>query len=218
MEKVFSLWKDLKWYGQILVLLVLLGPLIYFFKGNNLLIVSIGVALTFNILWQVIFCRAIIKNNQVYFNLSIFAELILMLWYLALAGLIGNAIFTMSSSWYAYIIPVLFLLANLTKVLEIFGNRRDFIRISGSTLTWKDGEKTGELELKSYFFEDRKTEAFELKVSGEATGPFLIVVDGENKEHSFDLKTMNLGGHYYAMEKYLSSHFKEITTNDEINI
>lgn len=210
MRKLFSKWKNLKWYAQILILLTLLGLLYYAFKEYNFLVIVIGVALMVKFLWRSIFCRAIIKENQVDFNLSIFAELILMLWYLAFAGLIGFGLFTKSTPWYGYIIPVLILLVNLARLIEVFGNRRDYIRFSGKTLSWKDGEKTGALELKAYFFEDRKTEAFEFKVSGDATGPFLIATDSDNNVYSFDLKSMNLGGHYVAMNEYLASNYTEM--------
>lgn len=217
--KIFiSKWKDLKWYFQVLILLGFAGLFSFLLKAYFFFILVIGITLMLKIVWQALFCSVKRTNNQVEFNLSLIAEFMLMIWYIAFVCFMCYGLFTKSIPWYGYIIPGAILLVNLAKVFEVFGNRRDFIRISGKTLSWKDGEKTGKLELEGYFFEDRKTEAFEFKVSGEATGPFLIILDTENKEHSFDLKTMNLGGHYKAMEEYLASNFKEITTNDEINI
>jgi len=208
--KIFiSKWKDLKWYFQVLFLLGFTGLFSFLLKAHFFFILVIGITLMLKIVWQALFCRAKKTNNQVEFNLSIIAEFILMIWYIAFVCFMCYGLFTKSIPWYGYIIPGAVLLLNLAKVFEVFGNRRDFIRISGKILTWKDGEKTGEIEVNSYFFEEKKTEAFEFKVSGEATGPFLIIFDSENKEHSFDLKTMNLGGHYQALKAYFNAHFLE---------
>ena len=103
-----------------------------------------------------------------------------------------------------------FSISEYWKSLSDFGNRRDFIRISGQTLSWKDGDECGELEFKNYFFENRETQALEFRLSLAALGPFLIVTDSENKEHSFDLKTMNLGGHNKVLESYFQTHFSDI--------
>lgn len=34
-----------------------------------------------------------------------------------------------------------------------------------------------------------------------------MVTDIEDKNHSFDLKAMNLGGHQSALKKYMHKHF-----------
>jgi hypothetical protein len=208
-KKLFLSWKDLKWYFRLLVLLGLTGLSYFLLKDYIFLILLVVTIILLKMVWQALFCRAKKTNNHVEFNLSIFAEFALMSWYIASVCFMSYGLFTQSIPWYGYLIPGAILLVNLAKVFEVFGNRRDFIRISGCILTWKDGDKTGEFEVRNYFFEDRKTEAFEFKVSGEATGPFLIVINAENKEHSFDLKTMNLGGHYKALEAYFKAHFTE---------
>ncbi len=208
MKKLFSKWKDLKWYFQLLILLGFTGLFYFLLKNYLFLILVIVSIILLKMVWQALFCRAKKANNQVEFNLSIFAEFALMSWYIASVCFMSYGLIIKSIPWYGYIIPVAILLVNLAKVFEVFGNRRDFIRISGKTLTWKDGEKTGEIEVNSYFFVEKKTEAFEFKISGEATSPFLVILDAEKKEQSFDLKTMNLGGHYKALETYFKAHFK----------
>ena len=210
MRELYSKWKELKWYVQILILSALIGLLYYVLKEYYFLVIVVGGALITQAIWRAIFCRAKNKNNYVEFNLSIFAEFILMLWYLAFLGIVCYGLFTESISWYGYIIPGVFLLVNIGKVFQIFGNRRDFIRISEQTLSWKNGDESGEIEFKNYFFENRETQALEFRLSLAALGPFLIVTDSENKEHSFDLKTMNLGGHNKVLESYFQTHFSDI--------
>lgn len=120
------------------------------------MILIIAVALSIKFLWRAIFCRGKIKNNQGEFNLSIFAASILILWYLALVGTISYVFHSEPMVWYEYVLPFIFMCGNLIKVLEVFANRRDFIIISGPILTWRDGEKIVELEIKSYLFRNKK--------------------------------------------------------------
>jgi hypothetical protein len=142
------------------------------------------------------------------FNLSLFAELILICWYLGLALSLFYSLIENSVPWYGYLFSGILALFKLVKVLEVFANRRDFIRINNQQLTWRDDKEQGEIIFVSYLFEERKTEAFEFKLSGDATGPFLIVKDAEGKEKEFDLKQMNLGGHARAMKKYFEKNYK----------
>lgn len=209
LKKVQLKWDKLQWYSKTLILVGLIGLLYYVIKEYYLLILIIAVALTIKFLWRAIFCRGKIKNNQGEFNLSIFAESILILWYLALVVTISYVFYSEPMVWYEYVLPFIFMCVNLIKVLEVFANRRDFIIISGPILTWRDGEKIGELKIKSYFFEDQETKAIEFSLysTEKSEGPFLMVTDIEDKNHSFDLKAMNLGGHHNALKKYMHKHY-----------
>ena len=100
MRELYSKWKELKWYVQILILSALIGLLYYVLKEYYFLVIVIGAALITQSIWRAIFCRAKNKNNYVEFNLSIFAEFILMLWYLAFLGIVCYGLFTESISWY----------------------------------------------------------------------------------------------------------------------
>jgi len=64
-----------------------------------LLVITVGLLVKF--LWRAVFCKGKIKNNQIEFNLSIFAETILMFWYLAFVGAICFVFYTQSMAWYA---------------------------------------------------------------------------------------------------------------------
>ena len=137
------------------------------------------------------------------FNLSRLAEIVLILIFLLLAVLMGYGIYTSSAPWYGYIIPVIVLFVQFANVFQVCSNRNDFIRIKDNLLAFKDNDKEGSIEFKYLEIEKRKTEALEFKMSGDATGPFLIAIDQQNKEHAFDLKMMNLNGHVRSIKKYI---------------
>ena len=139
------------------------------------------------------------------FNLSRLAEIVLILIFLLLAVLMGYGIYTSSAPWYGYIIPVIVLFVQFASVFQVWSNRNDFIRIKDNLIAFKDNDKEGSIEFKYLEIEERKTEALEFKMSGEATGPFLVVTDTQNQERTFDLKMMNLNGHVRAIKTYLKS-------------
>jgi len=215
-NKLYSKWNKLQWFNKVLILLGFIGLFYYVIKEYYVLLLVITVGLLVKFLWRAVFCKGKIKNNQIEFNLSIFAETILMFWYLAFVGAICFVFYTQSMAWYAYILPFIYLCINFAKILQVLANRRDFIIISGHTLTWKDGDQDGKIEIKSHFFEDLETKALEFS-SGKATGPFLIVTDIEDNKHSFDLKAMNLGGHHKALKMHLEKHYSvPLKRNDEV--
>jgi hypothetical protein len=218
LNKLYSKWNKLQWFSKVLILLGLIGLFYYVIKEYYLLLLGITVVLIVKFLWRAVFCQGKTKNNQVEFNLSIFAETILTLWYLAFVGIITYVFYSESMIWYEYILPFIFLCVYFLKVLEVFANRRDFIIISGPILTWRDGDQMGELEIKSYFFEEEETKAIEFSPysSGKSMGPFLMVTDVKDNKRSFDLKAMNLGGHHEALKTYLEKHYSNpLKSKDE---
>lgn len=86
---------------------------------------------------------------------------------------------------------------------QVWSNRNDFIRLNGNSLAFKNNEKEGVIEFTELKLEQRKTEAVEFKMSGDASGPFLIILDNHDQEHAFDLKMMNLAGHVRSLRKYI---------------
>jgi hypothetical protein len=201
-KKLYSNFNALNWYWKAFFVAVG-GALLYFvFTEYYLFIAVVTFILLLQYLWQFLFCRARVRGGIALFNLSLFAEVILMIWYLSLAISIFYGLYKQGAPWYGYLFSSLVALVKLVKVLEVFSNRRDFIQIETQQLTWRDDKVEGTMQFESYLFDERKTEAFEFKLSGDATGPFLIVKDAEGKEKEFDLKQMNLGGHARAMKKY----------------
>lgn len=170
-----------------------------------MLIAIVASVICLKLLWRLIFCRARQTINGVEFNLSRTAEIILMLFFLLMVVLVGYGIYTSSAPWYGYIIPVIVLFVQFANVFQVWSNRNDFIRLNGNSLAFKDNENEGIVEFNSLEIEERKTEALEFKMSGQATGPFLIVIDTQNKEHTFDLKMMNLAGHVRSIKKYIEN-------------
>ena len=120
-----------------------------------------------------------------------------------MVGLVGYGIYTSSAPWYGYIIPVIVLFVQFANVFQVWSNRNDFLRIKDNLIAFKDNEHEGSIEFISLSIEERKTEALEFKMSGDATGPFLIVTDTQNQEHAFDLKMMNLNGHVRSIKSTL---------------
>jgi hypothetical protein len=218
LNKLYSKWNKLQWFNKVLILLGSIGLLYYVIKEYYVLLLVITVGLIVKFLWRAVFCKGKIKNNRIEFNLSIFAETILIFWYLAFVVASCFVFYTQSMAWYAYILPFIYLCINFAKILEVLANRRDFIIISGPILTWRDGDQMGELEIKSYFFEEEETKAIEFSPysSGKSMGPFLMVTDVRDNKHSFDLKAMNLGGHHKALKTYLEKHYSnQLNSKDE---
>ena len=203
--KIYKKFLALSWYYQLLILVLALGLSLYLLKTYYLLIAIVALVIGLKMLWRLLFCRAKKSTNGIEFNLSRVAEIVLMLFFLLMAILMGYGIFTSNAPWYGYIIPVIVLFVQFASVLQVWSNRNDFIHLNGNSLAFKDNEKEGSIEFKSIRIEDRKTEAFEFKMSGEPTGPFLVVTDTQSQEHAFDLKMMNLNGHVRAIKTYLKT-------------
>lgn len=203
--KIYKKFQELSWYYQLLIIAVALLLCIYILKDYYMLIAIVASVIFLKLLWRLIFCRARQTINGVEFNLSRTAEIILMLFFLLMVVFVGYGIYTSSAPWYGYIIPVIVLFVQFTNVFQVWSNRNDFIRLNGNSLAFKDNENEGSVEFNSLEIEERKTEAIEFKMSGQATGPFLIVIDTQNKEHTFDLKMMNLAGHVRSIKKYIEN-------------
>lgn len=203
--KIYKKFQEMRWYFQLLILLLALGLGLYLFKTYFVFIAIVATVIGLKLLWRIVFCRAKHTSNGVEFNLSRTAEIVLMLFFILMVSLMSYGIYTSSAPWYGYVIPVLVLFVQFASVFQVWSNRNDFIYLNGNSLAYKDNEKVGSIDFKSISIEERKTEAFEFKMSGEATGPFLIVTDTQNQEHAFDLKMMNLNGHVRAIKKYLKS-------------
>jgi len=201
--KIYKKFQALRWYYQLLILLLALGLGLYLFKTYFVLIAIVASVIGLKLLWRIVFCRAKHTSNGVEFNLSRTAEIILMLLFLLMVGLVGYGIYTSSAPWYGYIIPVIVLFVQFANVFQVWSNRHDFIRLNGNSLAFKDNENEGSIEFKSLASEERKTEALEFKMSGDATGPFLIVTDTHYQVHAFDLKMMNIAGHVRSLRKYI---------------
>ncbi len=206
-KKNYANLNSLNWYWKVFFILTVSAILFFIIKQYYLFVAVIAIIFLLQYLWQLIFCRAIKKELGTEFNLSLFAEIILIFWYLGLAGSLIYSLIENGVSWYGYLFSGILALVKIAKVLEVFANRRDFIRINLRQLTWRDNNELGEIIFVSYFFEERKTEAFEFKLTGEPKGPFLIVKDAEGKEKAFDLKQMNLGGHVRSMKKYFNNYY-----------
>lgn len=206
-KKLYSNFKALNWYWKAFFVAVG-GALLYFvFTEYYLFIAVVTFILLLQYLWQFLFCRPRIRKGVAVFNLSFFAEALLMLWYFSLAATIFYGLFAQGAPWYGYVFSGLIALLKLTKVIEVFSNRRDFIQIDKQQITWRDNQAQGTMQFGSYMFDERKTEAFEFKLAGDATGPFLIIKDAKGQEKEFDLKLMNLGGHARAMKKYFDKNY-----------
>jgi hypothetical protein len=201
--KIYKKFQALSWYYQLLILVLALGLCLYLLKTYYLLIAIVASVIGLKMLWRLLFCRAKKSANGIEFNLSRVAEIVLMLFFLLMAILMAYGIYTSNAPWYGYIIPVIVLFVQFASVLQVWSNRNDFIYLNGNSLAFKDNEKEGSIEFKSISIEERKTEAFEFKMSGDATGPFLIAIDQQNKEHAFDLKMMNLNGHVRSIKKHI---------------
>jgi uncharacterized protein YacL len=169
----------------------------------GILISIVALFISLKVIWHLVFCSAKQTPMGVEFNLSRLAEIILILIFLLLAVLMGYGIYTSSAPWYGYIIPVLVLLVQFGSVFQVWSNRNDFIRLNGNSLAFKNNEKEGVIEFTELKLEQRKTEAVEFKISGDASGPFLIILDHHDQEHAFDLKMMNLAGHVRSLRKYI---------------
>jgi hypothetical protein len=210
--KLLKKFQSLSWYNQLLILVLTVALCFYLFKTYLVLILIVASIICLKLLWRIIFCRAKQTEKGVEFNLSRFAEIVLMLFFVLMAILMGYGIYTSSSPWYGYIFPIIVLFVQFASVIQVWSNRNDFIRIKDNIISFKDNGKEGSIEFKSLGIEERKTEAFEFKMSGDATGPFLIAIDQQNQEHAFDLKMMNLNGHVHALKTYLNTINK-----DEVN-
>lgn len=203
--KIYKKFQALSWYYQLCILILSLGLCIYLFKTYFVLIVIVASVIGLKLLWRLLFCRAKQTANGVVFNLSRLAEVLLILFFFVMTALIGYGIYTSEVPWYGYIIPTIVLLVQLGDVYQVWSNRNDFICINGNKLQYKDNANEGFIEFASLKIEERKTEAFEFKMSGEAMGPFLVVTDIQNQEHAFDLKMMNLNGHESAIKTYFKT-------------
>jgi hypothetical protein len=201
--KIYKKFQALSWYYQLLILLLALGLCLYLLKTYYLLIAIVASVIGLKMLWRLLFCRAKHTSNGVEFNLSRSAEIVLMLFFLLMAILMGYGIYTSSPPWYGYIIPAFVLFVQFANVFQVWSNRNDFLRIKDNLIAFKDNENEGSIEFISLAIEERKTEALEFKMSGEATGPFLVVTDTQNQEHAFDLKMMNLNGHVRSIKKHI---------------
>ena len=203
--KIYKKFQELSWFYQLLILVLALGLCLYLLKTYYLLIAIVALVIGLKMLWRLLFCRAKKSANGIEFNLSRVAEIVLMLFFLLMAILMGYGIYNSIAPWYGYIIPVIVLFVQFASVLQVWSNRNDFINLNGNSLAFKDNEKEGSIEFKSVRIEERTTEAFEFKMSGEPTGPFLVVTDTQNQEHAFDLKIMNLAGHVRSIKKHIEN-------------
>jgi len=118
--KIYKKFQALRWYYQLLILLLALGLGLYLFTTYFVLIAIVASVIGLKLLWRIVFCRAKHTSNGVEFNLSRTAEIILMLLFLLMVGLVGYGIYTSSAPWYGYIIPVIVLFVQFANVFQVW--------------------------------------------------------------------------------------------------
>ena len=174
------------------------------------LFIVTGLLLLFGVpfIWRLAFCNGKQTSDGVLFKLSTFGRVIISIWYILLILITSYGIQHKLGSWYVYIIPLAMLVVYLGKISAVFSNRKDFILIQKNKLKWQDENIQNEILIQSFDFQNRKTNSIEFSTPNNTLGPFLVVIDENNIEFAFDLKTMNLFGHKKSLEKTLNNTFK----------
>jgi len=202
----------LKWFHYYLVLAAL-GALFYLLKYDMFYIKFGFIGLTIYYLWKLIFCRGIKKvDGKIEFNLSLTAEIILMIGFLTVVPLIIYFLYTDMPIWYEWIFPIIYVFIFLLKAFEVISNSNDKIIIHENIIYWKDDgiEKNCHAVKCSTYFDE--SDSLSLAI-GKNFGWFLEIIDDRKTIHILDLKTLNLNGHIDAIEKCLKNRGLMITNN-----
>ena len=192
----------LKWYHFYLILCIL-GALFYFLKQDITYIFLGFCILTFYYVWKWLFCGGKIrKDGTAEFNLSSFAELILILFFISIIISSFYYLFQKLPVWYEWILPIIYGLVFLAKAIDVKRNMNDGIIIKNNEIQWKDdGNHKMCNAIRCDFYQD-ESESFSITM-GKNYGWFLEIIDDQKQKHILDLKTFNLNGHKNSIEKYL---------------
>ena len=168
---------------------------IYFIGGAIVYIIL-------SLLFKKVFYRGRVgEGNCIVFNLSLYAEIALIILFLAVGFFeIINLYYSMPI-WYNWIFPIFWLLYFFVKAFFVFVNRNNSFIFNGNKLQYSVGNERGEVEIVSYRFRQRKSEAPSFSRSGWFLKIWISEDEADNIE--FDLKNLNLEGFKEPMEEYL---------------
>jgi len=191
----------LKW-THYLLLISAAALIAWFIESSRIYIGVILAMILISWLWKILFCRGKkMDDGSVLFNLSSTAEWIIILVLSAISLATLYYLFTEQPVWYEWILPCIYSLLFIGRIFEIKSNMRDSITINGNTIFWSNSGNIHECQIANYKFDLEKSEALNSSLIGTNLGWHLKINDTNGKNHSLDLKTMNLNGHKKAMEQ-----------------
>ena len=148
------------------------------------------------------------QEGWMVFNLSIFAEMLIVFIYLS-AG-IGGAVLLFISKvvWYGWIMQIMWILYFFIKGILVYVNRNNYIRIKGNELQYQNVTKSGSLQVDSFNFQTKSSNALSI---GSSSGWFLeLRSDKRKKPIELDLRDMNMNGFKGVIQKcLLDSNIKQ---------
>jgi hypothetical protein len=141
------------------------------------------------------------------FNLSLFAEIFLTIFYVSLAACNIYFLATNLPIWYEWIWPILFFMYFLLQGVTIFRRRNNFIKVRNNIFQYNlssEGENVaGEVQLTSFSFYKNDSDGIRLTRHQK----WFLQIKGFKEEKMitliFDLYDLNLDGYKKALEKTL---------------
>jgi len=189
------------------ILLIVVGAMLYFYWGRALFIIIVTIILgylTISFLWQILYCRGrIIDNDKIEYNLSKTGETLMIFYFIGISSFSIFKLMQTMPIWYAWLIPILIAIVYFLRAYEVFANSNDKLTIADNTISWCNNDETKSCSIKSYKFKIQKTDCVSMNMYSRNTGWHLELTDTADTIHSLDLKNMNLNGHKKSIEKQL---------------